>query len=204
MIIIALLLFWIVFCMLTGSILPGTLIFIFVVVLCVVLGISSANKKDAAIKEAIEAYKKVNPFNEDATFRYRDYRVFFDKDNKKIIIFNGTQLVGNIPFDKLIDCKIRDNGNVVYGGVGRAVVGGAIAGGVGAVVGATTAKEKIVSYQLVFVCNNISNPEIVCDLITKKMEITRGDSTFSDASSFANKVCSAVRVVIERRNSVVN
>ena len=45
----------------------------------------------------------------------------------------------------------------VTGGIGRAVVGGVLAGDVGAFVGAMTAPEKIVSYKIVIYKNNPAN-----------------------------------------------
>lgn len=46
-----------------------------------------------------------------------------------------------LDFEQIIDCKITENSNIISGGgLGRAVAGGVIAGGVGAIVGANTKK----------------------------------------------------------------
>ena len=48
-----------------------------------------------------------------------------------------------IPYDDIVDYELLEDGAIVHeGGIGRAVVGGLIAGGAGAIVGSTTRKSK--------------------------------------------------------------
>lgn len=54
-----------------------------------------------------------------------------------------------IPFSNLLECQIlEDNETALSGGIGRAVIGGAIAGGTGAIVGAATRKSKSIANSL--------------------------------------------------------
>ena len=68
-----------------------------------------------------------------------------DLEHKQIAICSifPYQKIDIINFSDIIECQIiEDSNTVMNGGVGRAVVGGALAGGVGAIVGANTRATK--------------------------------------------------------------
>lgn len=70
-------------------------------------------------------------FNEDNFDNFAkcmNYVVAVDKENEEICIFYRLKKAKTIPFNKIIECKIVENSNVLEkGGVGRAIVGGIIA-----------------------------------------------------------------------------
>lgn len=69
-----------------------------------------------------------------------------DENNKLFMIsdsFIGISLTTVFSFDDILDFEFLENGeSIVKGGLGRALVGGALLGGVGAVVGGVTGGKK--------------------------------------------------------------
>lgn len=97
---------------------------------------------------------------------------------KKQVLF--VSLISNIRviyyFDELIECSIEEDGvTIESGGVGRAVVGGVLAGGVGAVVGAATRSSKptTLSLSVRLVTRNLDRPLYKISIIK---EATKRDS----------------------------
>ncbi len=85
-------------------------------------------------------------------------------DKKHIILKNdSTKICSIIGLNDVIECEIIENNTVIAkGGIGRAIVGGVLAGGAGAIVGATTAKkETITSYKLRIITKNTDNPTYI-------------------------------------------
>ena len=93
----------------------------------------------------------------------------FDYDMKKFWYLNEkNRFYSYYSFDKIISCETRIKGQVsqssTTGGLGRAVVGGLLAGGVGAVVGGLTANRQTetitnnASSQLLVYLNDEKNP----------------------------------------------
>lgn len=89
----------------------------------------------------------------------------------------------------------------VIGGVGRAIVGGVLAGGVGAVVGAVTAKKHIMSYKVIIYTTDVKNPQIALTLINSKMPTN--SAIYKQASEFANKVNASIRAVIANQEKAI-
>jgi len=58
-----------------------------------------------------------------------DYIVAVDKEKEELWIFYKLKMVKIIHFSRIIECKIVENSNVLEsGGIGRAIVGGLLAG----------------------------------------------------------------------------
>ncbi|MBQ8929768.1 MAG: hypothetical protein IJ052_05160, partial [Oscillospiraceae bacterium] len=74
-------------------------------------------------------------------------RFIIDDVQKMVLISENSSHFRRIPFSTIIGCEIMVDSEVT-GGVGRAVAGGIIAGGVGAIVGVATSKKTIKSYTL--------------------------------------------------------
>jgi len=98
--------------------------------------------------------------------------IFIDEPNRKWLIPNI--LTGSIKksrtynIDDIVCVELlEDDGQVSSGGVGRAVVGGVLFGGIGAVVGAGTAKSKPVcnSLKVKITMNDIDNPIVYINFI---------------------------------------
>ena len=87
------------------------------------------------------------------------------------------------------------------GGVGRAIVGGALAGGVGAIVGANTRKSKNItnSLQLRIITTDVSKSLYTINLIKK--ETKRDSIEYKQAINFANNVYATVMSIINDNNN---
>lgn len=80
--------------------------------------------------------------------------------------------------------------------VGRAVVGGVLFGGAGAIVGAGSGKSKIDNLSMVIYTRNIQQPQILVPILSKT---TRKDEpSYIRGMDFARKVIGALEIVIEQ------
>lgn len=128
-------------------------------------------------------------------------RIIVDDKSKKMHIFYMNNPKLEIPYKKLMGCEVYHNGTIV-GGVKRALVGGVIAGGAGAVVGALTANKKVSSIGLKISQNDLTNPEIILPLIDPATdgEAPKDKNLCQEALNFANSVVATVNVILKQNN----
>lgn len=108
-----------------------------------------------------------------------------------------------INFSKLIECQILEDSNVIMQvGVGRAIIGGALAGNVGAIVGANTRKSKsmIEKLQIRIVTNNINQSLYMINIINYPVE--RISSLYKEGMEFANNVYATIQAIIKDNNNI--
>lgn len=133
--------------------------------------------------------------------------VIVDEHNKKIAICNANprETIEIIDFSKIIECQLLEDSNIIQkGGIGRAVVGSVIAGGVGAIVGATTRKSKNVinDLQIRILTNDINNSFYIIHIIDSE---TKKDSLiFRHSMEFANNVYSTIMAIIKLNDNSNN
>ena len=120
-------------------------------------------------------------------------RVIFDNINKNIFIAETSKYFYKIPFSKIIGCEIMTDSQVT-GGVKRAIVGGVLAGEVGAAVGAITAKKHIMSYKIVLYLNDIDKPKKELELIKTKKSTK--DNDYINAVKFAENISATVKAIM--------
>ena len=106
----------------------------------------------------------------------------------------------SMPFRQIIGCEIMTDSKVT-GGIGRAVVGGVIAGDAGAIVGAITAPSKIMSYKIVIYKNDPNNPIEEIILVNEK-KATK-DPDYINAVRFAENVNAVIKAIVYQ-NSIVS
>ena len=135
-----------------------TYIFIFIAVLAVIYFItsSSINKKR---EEIINKYG--NP-----TWNSSDKIGFLLYDNKQKIIIYGQTIDYKDIIDFSINNEISYKKTISMGGtITKGIIGGLLFGGVGAIIGASTASSKISQdikeYKFNITINNINNPYII-------------------------------------------
>ena len=89
----------------------------------------------------------------------------------------------------------EDNETVLKGGVGRAVVGGALFGGVGAVVGATTRKSKRIVNSLYI---RISTRSVgMLKIVFIRCETPMDSFTYRVSKDFADKIISQLETIAD-------
>lgn len=149
-----------------------------------------------------------------------------DKQKEKISGFHTTKSVGNwlkideskrewfIPsnnlrkseephihsYDDVLDFELlEDGGSIVKGGVGRAIVGGILFGGAGAIVGGVTGKKKAkatcTSLKVKITLNDISSPAEYINLITS--ETKKSDKYYINCQKQAQEIISIFQVMCE-------
>lgn len=104
-------------------------------------------------------------------------------------------------FDDVIDFELIEDGNTVTsGGLGRAVVGGVLFGGVGAVVGAVTGgkktKETCKELRLKVTMNNIDKPIIYADFL-HGTEIKKSSPTYTGLMSQAQEAVAVFQIICD-------
>lgn len=124
------------------------------------------------------------------------YRYIVDDKNSFVHILSKDGTGEAIPFREIIGCEIMTDSEVT-GGIGRAIVGGVLAGEAGAVVGAVTAKKHIMSYKVVIYRSNIQTPTNEIVLIKEKKSTK--DADYTNAVSFANKVNASIKAIISMK-----
>lgn len=187
----------------------GAVLLIVMVVFCVA-AIYDASRRDEAQKEQanknrerIEKKLEELQFKEDKTLYLTlngiSPKIKIDMHNKQIALcdYNKDELK-IIPFQSLLECQIiEDNETVLAGGVGRAVVGGALAGGAGAIVGATTRKSKDIAKNLSIkiITSDLNDSLIVIPILEN--ETNRESDKYKKAWTIAQETHATISSIIK-------
>lgn len=156
---------------------------------------NNSNEVDEKLKNKGFKTSKIRVFN--IYGNKQQFRV--DLEHKQVAICNifPSQNIDIINFSDILECEIiEDSNTIMKGGVGRAVVGGALAGGVGAIVGANTRASKNVtnSLQVRIITKNINRSLYTINLITT--EIKKDSTEYKSAMNFANNVYAMITAII--------
>lgn len=131
--------------------------------------------------------------------------VAFDDNQKKWAILSS--VLGKIEqiynYSDIVDFELLEDGeSVAKGGLGRALVGGALFSGVGAIVGGVTGKRKttgiINSLKLKVTIDNIYNPVVYINFITTKTK--KNGFTYQTISKSAQECLSMFQLVCDKHN----
>lgn len=183
-----------------------------IITIPVIIGLSKQNKEsEKARMTALENELKEQKFNVQVQYSYdfindesvneitNSAKFLLDIENKRICIAHrtkedfGKDHYSYIDFDEITDCQVKEDSEVM-GGVGRAIVGGVLAGGAGAIVGSTTAKKHVTNYQIIILRSNILQPQTIIPLITSKTKTS--DNNYKKAVEFAQNVYASVMAII--------
>lgn len=110
-------------------------------------------------------------------------------------------------FDEIIDYEqIEDGETLTKGGLGSAVIGGALLGGVGAVVGGVTGKKKsktVVNQMYIRISlNNKYVKQVTIKLI--EAEVKKNGFTYNLCKDSANKIISLLDYMSNQTQNVIN
>lgn len=131
--------------------------------------------------------------------------VSFDNDKRKWAIHSKYGLIDQIYcYSDIINFELLEDGNsVASGGIGRALVGGALFGGVGAIVGGVTGKKKskktCLSLSVKITINNIEHPVVYIHLIEK--ETKTNSNVYEVAHKQAQEIVSTLQLICEQEGS---
>ena len=129
-------------------------------------------------------------------------KMFIDVEHNCIAISNvKKRTIEYINFDDIEDCKIIENSSIASGGIGRAIIGTAIAGGVGAIVGAATRGQDSEVWQLdiMIMKDDVLNPIKIISLISKERPISKNMNIYNDLYSFANNFYATILSIIKNK-----
>lgn len=123
---------------------------------------------------------------------------------EKMIGVGNKQKVGDktwLKFTDLINYELLEDDSVVTsGGVGQALIGGALFGGAGAIAGGITGKrvqkKKVESLIVKVTLNNFDCPCLLIPLITKSTKTN--SSEYTTAFNLAHQILSALDVIAHR------
>lgn len=107
-------------------------------------------------------------------------------------------------YDDVLDYELlEDGGSIVKGGLGRAVAGGVLLGGVGAVIGGVTGKKKskptCTSLKVKITLNDMTKPIEYINLITR--ETKKSGSLYQICERQAQEIISVFQVICEQNKT---
>lgn len=130
-----------------------------------------------------------------------------DDNNKKWAPLVGIfkpQVAGIYSYSDILEYELLEDGDsITKGGLGRAVIGGALFGGVGAIVGSVTGGKKqkkiVTSMSIKITTKNIDTPAVYINFITGK---TKTNSlTYKAAVNCAQEVMSVLAQIIAQNEN---
>ena len=136
--------------------------------------------------------------------------VLFEAINNKILVFeeNSTIVIKNnaYKFDDIVNFDVYDNSTSIYSGasssstktgsmLGRSAVGAVLFGGVGAIVGGTTAKQEMVTSQTSVTLHNYDVVLTLNSLSTPTLKVN-----FENNQGKVQEFVSILSIILERRN----
>lgn len=159
-----------------------------------------------------EIKEKLNNTNEALsnfviTKKIGDY-IYFDEENKKWTIPQGMfkkAIDGNriFSYTDILNYELIEDGNSISkGGVGRAIVGGVLFGGAGAIVGGSTGhkqKQTCTKLQIKITLNNVNHP---IEYITFISTETKKDSfIYTSSFNFAQQILSMLNIICQSNST---
>lgn len=160
------------------------------------------------IKERIEYHEKdvkdnaerISTFNQ--TYKVGGY-LWFDDNHKWFAVPKGTfgSSINNsyvFRYDEIIDYEVLEDGtSVTKGGLGKALIGGALFGLAGAIAGGTSKKTKEICNKLEIkvTTRNQDNPVVYINLINT--EFKKNSLVYKQASKCVQDILSKFQIVID-------
>ena len=159
------------------------------------------DRRKSWLKKRVE-YRVKNNINATQRYTYStcekdiDIDFILDEKQKSIFVSDSTSFFVKIPINEITGCETIIN-NQSAGGIGRAVAGGILAGGAGAIIGAVTARQKVQSYKLIIYRNNLTNPKFVFTLIkTAAPTQIENNANVKEANEFAQDITACIKVIM--------
>ncbi|ENJ9655980.1 hypothetical protein AB2T14_003697 [Clostridium botulinum] len=149
-------------------------------------------------KHSVEGIKGIRTEADDfvSTSEVPGY-IKFNDNTKEILVFENLNSK-KVKYSDILDFELIEDGEnvVTKGGLGRAVAGGVLFGGVGAIVGGATGKRKsiksIKSLRIKIAIRNMNNPNAYINLITNS---TKTDSyNYKTSYDIAQKILSMLQI----------
>lgn len=173
--------------------------------------------KQFTVEEIKERIELVNNTKEELELEVNNFVVAkkignfvaFDEAQQKWAMLNSWsgKIINTFNYSDIVDFELLEDGeSIATGGLGRALVGGALFGGVGAIVGGVTGKRKskdvCSSLRLKVTINDMINPVVYINFIEAK---TKKDGfTYKTIEGAAQECLSVFQLICDKQNPPVN
>lgn len=198
----------------------GTLIFIVIVIIICIVIINQQikNKREDDELRGIMLESRINDVSDfsptQKVIGYNNLYTFaIDENNRKVAYFDEEQETF-IPYDEIISVDLIENNTTVASKstmrtLGGALIGGALGGGAGAVVGGLSGdaemKKKISSIQVRLRIRDISMPTLIIKCFDSKTMTSGGDIgtdgisglIYNECIQHANQIVDLISVIID-------
>lgn len=156
--------------------------------------------KEEHKNELIELQSKAKNFI--STSNVEKY-IYFNDDIQEIYIPDFWTKPTFIKYAEILDFELLEDGNSISsGGVGRAVAGGVLFGGAGAIIGGITGKKKstniATSMQIKITTKDINNPVIFIKIF--KGDHKKGSLLYNSFQKNAHKIISMLQIAVDKVN----
>ena len=152
-------------------------------------------------KEQSNLYLESVNFKTDKIIYYGDIHFAVDDLNKNIYIYHPTYDKIVMKYSDVISYELIEDGQTVTkGSTGKAVIGAALFGATGAIIGSTMKKyeNKCTSMKLIITINNIKNPTMIIELLGTPLNNGGFEKTsegYINAFNFAKDVTSTLAII---------
>jgi hypothetical protein len=202
----------------------GNGVFIMPALIClgmlIASNISHAKNYSRVMEKTLEKALINNNFKADISYLSDDYlsAIAINKTEKNICVFKRFDIKDDFSpsiynFNEILECSIKEDGDTVINTVNqslirRAVAGGVLFGGVGAVVGGLTseriASEKIYRSTLSLTFDDIDYPIREVDFLNSNMLVDRNSELYKKIYNDLNKWHKTISVIIKRNEQELN
>ena len=158
--------------------------------------IKTLAEKEEKRKERVKKFKTTKQIGQ---------YIYIDEEKQQWVIPKGTftKKIDNstiYDYSDIVDFELLEDGNSVSkGGLGRAVAGGLLFGGVGAIVGGVTggkkSKQTCTSLKIKITVNDLRNPVIYINFIVA--EVKKQSLLYTSSYSIAQEIMSILQVMCE-------
>ena len=148
-------------------------------------------------RETTRLYMNEIGFTNDADFVFNSTHIYVDNHNNKLMILDemaNKRVV--VDFKSILGTEYQENG-VHTDGVGRAVIGGALFGETGAIVGAVTGKKAIQSAKIILFLNDVAEPNYTFYL-HQGSDMNCNTPFYESMMDFKNRFDATVRAIIAK------
>lgn len=177
-----------------------------------------AEKYSNKVEKSLDAALIKNDFVADASYLADDYLsgIAINETESKIAILirNTTKenfKVKQFDFKDIVECSIVEDGEtltkVSKGGlIGSSIIGGALVGGIGAVVGGMSAdkysSEQIVKATLTIVVDDLTSPIWNIDFLNSNMLVERNGELYRSIHSDMQKWYKRISIILKRNEKL--
>ena len=136
-------------------------------------------------------------------------RIIFDHEKENLHILKSSSNPLSIPYSKIIESELMENGNTLTktsrgSQIGGALIGGALAGGVGAIIGglsgSKTSSESIKSLQIKIVIDDMTSPVHSFYIKDSVKTLTKDSPLYSQLYDNAYEVHKVLSVIIKKHD----